>query len=101
MVVVIGLAAGGLAAVVATGRMLMRTWSWGLVAGAVLVAIPVWTGHAMFNVKDVPVAIGYAVFTCGLVLGAARSPSRTRDRRPWPWSRSASSSPSAPGPACG
>ncbi len=76
--VVATLAAGGLAAVVATGRMLMRTWSWGLVAGAVLVAMPVWTGHAMFNVKDIPVAVGFAVFTCGLVLGAGRSPSRTQ-----------------------
>ena len=40
-------------------------WRWGLVAAAVLVAVPMWTGHTMFNVKDVPVATGHTLCTLG------------------------------------
>ncbi|MGK2874253.1 MAG: hypothetical protein ACSLEW_01240, partial [Nocardioides sp.] len=55
-------------AVIALGRILLRSWGWGIVAAACLVAIPLWTGHAMFNVKDPPVAAGYTLVTLGLVL---------------------------------
>lgn len=65
----------GVLAVAATARLLLGRWGWGLVAAAVMVAVPLWTGHAMFNVKDVPVATGYAVATLGLALIA-------RERRP-------------------
>ena len=37
------------------------SWRWGLVAAAVLAATPMWTGHVMFNVKDVPVATGHTL----------------------------------------
>ena len=40
----------------------------GLFGAAALAAIPAWTGHAMFNVKDVPAAAGYTLVTAGLVL---------------------------------
>ncbi len=43
----------------------------GLVGAAALAAIPSWTGHAMFNVKDVPAAAGYTLVTAGLVLALA------------------------------
>ncbi len=49
----------GLAAVAATTRLLLRSWRWALIAAAVLSAIPTWTGHGMFNIKDTPVAAGY------------------------------------------
>ena len=65
-VVVIGLV--GLAAVAALGRVVLRHWRWGLVAAAALAALPLWTGHEMFNVKDIPVATGYTLATLGLVL---------------------------------
>ena len=65
-VVVIGLV--GLAAAAATARLVLRSWGWGVVAAAVLAATPLWTGHEMFNVKDVPVATGHTLATLGLVL---------------------------------
>jgi hypothetical protein len=65
-VVVIGLI--GVGAVAAMGRVLLRSWRWGLVAAAALSAIPMWTGHEMFNVKDVPVATGYTLATLALLL---------------------------------
>ena len=65
-VVVIGLV--GVAAVAATGRVVLRTWRWGLVAAAVLAAIPMWTGHEMFNVKDIPVATGHTLCTLALLV---------------------------------
>ncbi len=57
----------GLGAVATTARLLLRSWRWGLVAAAMLSAIPAWTGHAMFNIKDTPVAAGYALVTLGVV----------------------------------
>ncbi|WP_109507740.1 hypothetical protein [Nocardioides speluncae] len=60
----------GAAAVAATARQLLRSWQWGAVAGAVLLATPMWTGHAMFNIKDIPVGAGYALLTLALVLAA-------------------------------
>ncbi|MEX0789831.1 MAG: hypothetical protein WD178_03555, partial [Actinomycetota bacterium] len=48
-----------------------------------LAAIPAWTGHSMFNIKDVPSAVGYTLVTAGLVVAlspAAHGPSR-RTRR--------------------
>ena len=69
-VVVIGLV--GVGAVAVIGRVVLRYWRWGLVAAAVLAAIPMWTGHEMFNVKDVPVATGHTLATLGL-LGLVRS----------------------------
>jgi hypothetical protein len=57
----------GLLAVVMTGRVLFRRWDWGVVAGALMASVPLWTGNAMFNLKDVPVATGYAWVTLGLV----------------------------------
>ena len=73
-VVVIGLV--GLLAVAAIGRVVLRTGG-GVVAAAVLAATPLWTGHEMFNVKDVPVATGYTLATLGLLLLGPR-----RARRP-------------------
>lgn len=58
----------GATAVVLTVRVLVRSWRWALIAGATLTSIPMWTGHAMFNMKDVTVATGYSWVTLGLVL---------------------------------
>lgn len=71
-VVVIGLV--GVGAVAAAGRLLLGYWRWGLVAAAVLMAVPMWTGHLMFNVKDVPVATGHTLCTVGLLLFVRDAP---------------------------
>lgn len=67
----------GVAATATIARILLRRWSWGLVAAAVLVALPTWTGHAMFNMKDVPVAVGYTLVTLGVLVVCLR-PDRHR-----------------------
>lgn len=73
-VVVIGLAC--VAAVAAIGRVVLGSWRWGVVAAAVLAAIPLWTGHTMFNVKDVPVATGHTLVTLALILHVREHPPR-------------------------
>lgn len=69
----------GVGAVVALCRRLLGCWQWGLVAGAALTAIPLWTGQAMFNIKDIPVGTGATLVTLGLVL-TATPPRRRRPR---------------------
>lgn len=70
----------GVAAVVATARIMLRSWRWGLVAGAVLGAMPLWTGLGMFNLKDTPVATGCALVTLGLTVLAREDPGSRRVR---------------------
>ncbi len=62
----------GVAATAALARLALGSWRWGLVAAAALVAVPTWSGHAMFNVKDVSVATGYTLVTLGLAWTARR-----------------------------
>jgi len=57
----------GTAAAAATTRILLGSWRWALVTAAALLALPMWTGHLMFNVKDVPVATGFTLTTLALV----------------------------------
>lgn len=57
-----------LAAVTGITRLMLGTWFWGMFAAALLSSLPLWTGHAMFNIKDIPVASGYAVYTLGILL---------------------------------
>jgi hypothetical protein len=57
---------------------LAAVWS-----GAALLAIPAWTGYAMFSNKDIPVAAAFTFVTVGLVLLLVWA-----DRRPSPsWKR--------------
>ncbi len=49
-----------------TYLMTRRAWV-ALFGSACLAALPVWTGHAMMNPKDIPVATGYTMVTAGLV----------------------------------
>lgn len=67
----LGVAFLGLAGVIATAsmtRLLSHSWRWGAVSGAVLLMLPMWLGHSMFNVKDVPVGAGYTFVTLGCML---------------------------------
>jgi hypothetical protein len=69
----------GLVAVALAVRIIVGSWRWGMLAAAVLSALPAWTGHAMFNIKDVPVATGYTLVTCGaLALASSRVVSSRR-----------------------
>lgn len=45
-----------------------------------LLAIPVWAGNSMFNVKDIPVASGYTFLTFGLVSALCYGPRPSRGR---------------------
>lgn len=58
------------AAAATLARLALGRWTWGLVAAASLAAMPAWTGHAMFNVKDVPVASGYTLTSLGFAVVA-------------------------------
>jgi hypothetical protein len=73
-VVLIGLA--GTAAAAGITRLLLGSWRWAVLTAAVLLALPMWTGHVMFNVKDVPVATGYTLMTLALVAMVHPAPGR-------------------------
>ena len=77
-IAVIGMA--GTLACAGITRVLTDSWRWAVVAGALLSAMPAWTGHAMFNIKDVPVATGYTLATLGLLL-LVRAQDATPTRR--------------------
>lgn len=53
----------GIGATGATAWVILRSWRWALVAVALLASIPLWIGHGMFNVKDIPVATAYSLAT--------------------------------------
>lgn len=63
LIALVGIAAAG-----AIAWLITRSWRWGLVAAALLASTPMWIGHGMFNVKDLPVGTGYTVATLGFVL---------------------------------
>jgi len=69
----------GVAAVAGIVRLLVGSWRWALVAAAALSCIPTFTGHGMFNIKDVPVATGYTLVTLGAV--ALSRPTAPRSSR--------------------
>jgi len=58
----VGVAAAGWAVAIVT-----QSRRWGLATGALLVSIPLWTGSAMFNLKDTPAATGYTLLTAGCI----------------------------------
>lgn len=70
----------GVMATAAMGRVVLASWRWGAVAAALLMTTPMWTGHSMFNPKDISVASGYALLTLGLMLLASDEAQRGRSR---------------------
>ncbi len=71
--VVAALAVVGMGAVAGITRLVVGSWRWGILAAAALSAVPMWTGHGMFNGKDVPVAVGCTLVTLGCVALAQRA----------------------------
>jgi hypothetical protein len=57
----------GTGAVALTAWMVFGSVRWALVAAAFLNSFPLWVGHSMFNIKDIPLASGYALLTAALV----------------------------------
>jgi hypothetical protein len=66
VVALFGLGAAAAAAIAV--RSITRDRLAALWTAAALLAIPVWTGNAMFNIKDIPVGASYTMLTAGLVL---------------------------------
>jgi hypothetical protein len=62
----------GLLAVGMSSWLIFGSIRWALLAIAVLGSMPVWVGHSMFNIKDVPVATGYTLVTAGLIAALSR-----------------------------
>jgi hypothetical protein len=44
-----------------------RSRVWGVATSALLMSIPIWTGSALFNVKDIPIAAGFTLFTSACI----------------------------------
>ena len=59
----VGIAAAGL-----TVRVITRSWRFAALASAVLASVPLWVGHGMFNIKDLPVATGVTIASLGIVV---------------------------------
>jgi len=57
----------GIAAVIAIVKVMTRSWRWAFLGGAVIASVPLWIGHGMINIKDLPAAVGYTIATLGLV----------------------------------
>lgn len=74
----------GMLAVAAVGvgvNLLTRSRVLGLWAAAGLLAVPRFTGHAFFNIKDVPAASGYTLITVALLIALAERPDEPASRR--------------------
>ena len=70
------LAAIGMVVVGLLVGLLLGGWRWALVATAILGSIALWTGHAMFNSSDLPVAVGYTIVTLSAILIVRQSARR-------------------------
>jgi hypothetical protein len=55
-----------------------RSRNWGLAAACLLVSIPMWTGSAMYNIKDIPAATGFTLFTVGCIAAVLPKENHTR-----------------------
>jgi hypothetical protein len=73
LVAVIGIIGTGLIA-----RLLTNSWRWALVGAAFIATTPMWIGHGMFNVKDLPVGTGYTLVTLGFVAICRRNYSESK-----------------------
>lgn len=68
------------AAVGAGVRFLTGSRAAGLWAAAGLLAVPRFTGHAFFNIKDIPAAAGYTLITVALLFALYEEPGRAPSR---------------------
>ena len=57
----------GLLSTFGISKLLFKSTQWAVIATATLSSIPLWTGHSMMNIKDIPVAAGVSLGFYGLV----------------------------------
>lgn len=62
-------------------NLLTRSRALGLWAAAGLLAVPRFTGHAFFNIKDIPAASGYTLITVALLVALAERPEAPASRK--------------------
>jgi hypothetical protein len=67
-------------AVGAAVALLSRSRRFGLWAAAGLLAVPRWTGHGFFNLKDIPAGTGYTLVTVALLFALLEEPDRPLGR---------------------
>jgi len=58
----------GVLAIAASSRSIFGSWRWGVLSGTFLLVTPLWIGHGMFNIKDIPVASAFSLAVLGSVL---------------------------------
>jgi len=75
----------GVCAAALTVKVITHSWRWGIVGAALLASVPMWIGHGMFNVKDLPVGTGYTLATLALVAALSRSQPNSRKLRALTW----------------
>lgn len=75
------IAALAVAAVGLGVNLLTRSRTVGLWAAAGLLAVPRFTGHAFFNIKDIPAASGYTLITVALLFALLDEPEKSANRR--------------------
>ena len=66
-------------------KLVTRSLTWGLSSAAVLMSIPLWTGSAMYNIKDVAPASGFTLLTVGLIAWSAAADQQNRWTRIGGW----------------
>jgi hypothetical protein len=66
-------------------KLITRSITWGLAASAVLVSIPMWTGSAMYNVKDIAPASGFTLLTVGMIAWSLAAEQQNRWTRFGGW----------------
>jgi hypothetical protein len=76
----VGVIAAGWAIAIVT-----KSLRWGLATSSVLVSIPIWTGSAMFNLKDTPAATGFTLLTAGCIALTLPADRLTRGMRAAGW----------------
>ncbi len=65
-----GIALMALVGVLSAGvivKLITQSWRWALLSAALLSVTPLWLGHGMFNIKDLPAAVGYTIASMGIV----------------------------------
>lgn len=84
-VVTVGFGILGIVSVGLIVRFVTRSWRWTLLGTAIGGSIPLWVGHSMFNIKDIPVASGYTLATAGVTALVTTASSRDRSRLLLAW----------------
>lgn len=78
------LAAAGIGFIGVAAAVALSSWRWGLIAAATVAAIPLYIGHGMFNIQDLPTAVGFTAVLLSFILLARQSFDATAKARALP-----------------